>query len=102
MAVRTEEPIILDGFFEEASWALANPITDFLQRDPNEGAPATERTEVRILFDTLHLYLGIICYDSNPAGLVATELRRDAAMEGDDIFEVMYGYSWSPTVHWDR
>ena len=90
VAVRTEEPIVVDGFFEEASWALANPITEFLQRDPNEGAPATERTEVRILFDTLHLYLGIICYDSNPAGIVATELRRDAAMEGDDIFEVIF------------
>lgn len=45
---------------------------------------------MRILFDRRNLYMGIYCYDSNPAGIVATDLRRDGAMEGDDIFEVMF------------
>ena len=90
LAVRTEEPIVVDGLFEEESWLLATPITEFLQRDPQEGAPGTERTEVRILFDQLHLYLAVVCYDSNPAGIVAAELRRDDDMEGDDIFEVIF------------
>ncbi|MBI3939262.1 MAG: carbohydrate binding family 9 domain-containing protein, partial [Acidobacteria bacterium] len=90
VAVRTEEAIVVDGLFDEKSWSLAPPITHFLQRDPTEGAPASERTEVRILFNTRYIFLGVKCYDSNPAGIVASELRRDAEMEGDDIFEVMF------------
>jgi uncharacterized protein DUF5916/cellulose/xylan binding protein with CBM9 domain len=90
VAVRTDEPIAVDGFFEERSWSLAQPITDFRQRDPREGEDASEPTEVRILFDTHHIYLAVRCFDSNPSGIVAKELRRDADMEGDDMFEVMF------------
>ncbi|MBI3939778.1 MAG: carbohydrate binding family 9 domain-containing protein [Acidobacteria bacterium] len=90
VALRTEEAIVVDAVFDEKSWSLAHPVTDFIQRDPKEGAPASERTEVRILFNARTLYLGIKCYDSNPAGIVATELRRDGEMEGDDIFEVIF------------
>ena len=53
------------------------------------GEPSTEHTEVRILFDTNYLYFGIYCYDSDSKAIVATELRYDAEMEGDDIFEIM-------------
>jgi hypothetical protein len=89
-AVRIDEPIVVDGLFEESSWSLAIPVASFIQRDPQEGAPATERTEVRILFDSLRIYLGVFCYDSNPAGIVATELRRDDDLETDDTFEVVF------------
>ncbi|MCZ6750261.1 MAG: DUF5916 domain-containing protein [Acidobacteria bacterium] len=44
---------------------------------------------MRILFDTHHIYFGVICYDSNPAGIRATELRRDNSLENDDIFELI-------------
>lgn len=90
VATRVNETITLDGRLDEASWALAQPVTDFRQRDPQEGEPASERTEVRILFDHRQLYLGVVCYDSNPAAIVATELRRDGQMEGDDIFEAIF------------
>jgi hypothetical protein len=89
-AVRIDEPIVLDARFEEAAWARATPITEFMQREPREGDPASERTEVRLLYDAQHLYIGIYCYDSDPRAIVATELRRDAEMEGDDIFEVIF------------
>jgi hypothetical protein len=88
-AVRTVEPIRLDGIFDEASWATAPAIETLTQRDPDMGKPSTERTEVRLLFDTRNLYVGIYCFDSDPNGIVATELRYDAEMEGDDIFEIM-------------
>ncbi len=88
-AARTEEPLTLDGLLSEASWAIATPVTGFLQKDPQEGAPASERTEVRILFDTQQIYFGVFCYDSDPASVRATELRRDNVLENDDIFELI-------------
>ena len=88
-AVRTKGPIKLDGVMDEASWADAPAIANLTQRDPKMGEPSTERTEVRLLFDTKNLYVGVYCYDSEPDKIVATELRYDAEMEGDDIFEVM-------------
>ncbi|MBI4465551.1 MAG: carbohydrate binding family 9 domain-containing protein [Acidobacteria bacterium] len=89
-AVRAQEPIVLDGLLTEEAWKLAEPASAFLQRDPRQGEPASERTEVRILFDTRHLYLGIVCYDSTPSALRATELRRDNSLNNDDLFEVIF------------
>jgi hypothetical protein len=54
------------------------------QREPIETAPATEKTEVRILYDARHVYFGIHCYDPAPAEIVATQLRRDLSMDLDD------------------
>jgi hypothetical protein len=54
--------------------------------DPVNGAPSTERTEVRIAFDREHLYLGIICYDSDPAGILGKQMLRDADLGSDDRF----------------
>jgi hypothetical protein len=88
-AARATGPIVIDGRFDEESWAHSQAITELIQRDPNEGQPATERTEIRILFDNRNLYFAIYCYDSNPRGIVATELRRDDDLETDDSFEIM-------------
>ncbi len=88
-AVRTTVPIVLDGVMDEASWASAPPVRRLIQRDPKMGELTTEPTEVRILFDTDNLYVAVYCFDSEPEKIVATELRYDAEMEGDDIFEVM-------------
>jgi Domain of unknown function (DUF5916)/Carbohydrate family 9 binding domain-like len=88
-AMRTDEKIVIDGKFDEKSWALAPVVSELIQRTPQEGKPATERTEIRILFDHLKIYFAVMCYDSHPAGIVATELRRDDDMETDDIFEIM-------------
>ncbi|HJO05101.1 MAG TPA: DUF5916 domain-containing protein [Acidobacteriota bacterium] len=79
MAVtRASEAPVMDGVVDDASWALADVATDFLQREPGEGQPASERTEVRILYDDRNLYVGLIAYDTNPSGILASELRRDA------------------------
>ncbi len=79
----------MDGELTEEAWALAERVTDFLQKEPREGAPASEVTEVRILFDTQQLYIGVICHDSDPSGIRATELRRDDSFNNDDIFEIV-------------
>ncbi|MSO21331.1 MAG: hypothetical protein EXQ56_12915 [Acidobacteria bacterium] len=88
-AVRTTVPIVLNGVMDEAIWAAAPPVRRLIQRDPKMGELTSEPTEVRILFDTDNLYIAVYCYDAEPQSIVATELRYDAEMEGDDIFEVM-------------
>jgi hypothetical protein len=68
---------------------MAEPLTDFRQREPLETSPATEKTEVRILYDSHHVYFGIHCYDRAPGAVVATQLRRDLSMDLDDNFAIM-------------
>ena len=73
----------IDGRLDEAAWALAVPITDFTQRDPDEGEPATERTEVRVLYDDGALYIGIRAYDTEPEKIVGQLTRRDLYSPSD-------------------
>ncbi len=89
-AVRISTPIQLDGFLNDPQWSKAKPATHFVQREPQNGKPATERTEVRILYDTNNLYLGVRCYDSHPDKIIANTLIRDSDMEGDDRFTVVF------------
>jgi len=70
-------------------WLTAEPISDFRQREPFEGKPPTEKTEVRILYTRHAVYFGIRCYDSQPSRIVATELRRDVSQDLDDHFEIL-------------
>jgi hypothetical protein len=88
-AIRVDRAPKLDGTLDDPLWNQATPITNFLQREPYEGQPPTERTEVRILYTRHEVYFGIICFDSNPKGIVATELRRDVSQELDDYFEII-------------
>ena len=79
----------LDGTLKDPLWEQATPISNFLQREPFEGQPPTERTEVRILYTRNEVYFGVTCFDSDPSGIVATELRRDVSQELDDYFEII-------------
>jgi hypothetical protein len=65
------------------------PATDFIQADPLEGQPATEITEVRIAYDADYLYIGALCRDSDPSGIVVNEIRKDFAGRDQDTFEVL-------------
>ena len=79
----------LDGTLDDPIWQQATPFTSFLQREPFEGQKPTEKTEVRILYDKHAVYFGILCFDSEPKRIVATELRRDVSQELDDYFEII-------------
>ncbi len=85
VAVRTPVAPTIDGILNEPEWILAQPVTDFTQRDPREGEPATERTEIRILYDNEALYFGCTMYDSDPSKIVARLARRDDEVESDVI-----------------
>jgi len=95
VAARAERPPRLDGTLDDPIWATAHSVGDFRQREPLETRPATEKTDVRILYDARHIYFGIHCYDSNPQGIVATQLRRDLSQDLDDNFAIMIDPSLS-------
>jgi hypothetical protein len=77
-AVRVENGAInLDGGLNDAVWAQAVPITDFMQKEPNVGAAPTNRMEVRFVYDDNALYVGAKMYSSDPAGIQAPLGPRD-------------------------
>ncbi len=86
-AVRTKEPVKIDGILDESIWQDSFPISGFIQKDPNEGKQATERTEVRIAYDNNALYIGARMYDSSPDSIIQNLARRDVSVNSD-LFKV--------------
>lgn len=82
-----EAPVI-DGKLDEPLWELADPVGNFIQREPNFGAPSTERTEFRILYDDQYIYFGVWCFDSDPSGIWASELKRDSGLQKGDVIKI--------------
>jgi Domain of unknown function (DUF5916) len=82
--VRT--PPTIDGRLDDAVWGEAQVFTDFVQREPVEGNPVSERTEVRILTDGEALYVGAWLYDREPALIVPSETIRDVTLTNSDYF----------------
>ena len=80
-AVAADGPITIDGRLDEAAWRRARPITDFRQYEPDEGAPASQPTEVRILYGPHALYIGARLRE--PGGVVAPLARRDQLLDAN-------------------
>ena len=88
--VRVENGPQIDGRLDEEVWLRAAVIDEFVQQEPAEGEPATERTVVRLLYDAEALYLGVEAYDTEPDGVIATEMRRDSLrLLDEDNFQVI-------------
>lgn len=80
----------LDGDVRnDPAYMSAVPLTEFWQTAPDEGQPASERTEVRIVQSRDTLYIGVICYDRNPQELVVSENRRDASLADMDAVLIL-------------
>jgi hypothetical protein len=84
--MREDERILLDGVLDEAVWQRAVPGADFIQQDPDNGGTPTERTEVRIAFDSERLYMGVLCFDSEPDRMLGNTMKRDEFLRADDRF----------------
>jgi hypothetical protein len=82
-AVRASTPPDIDGRLDDAVWRDAPAVSGLLQRDPDEGQPESERTEVRVAYDDAAIYIGANLRDSTPAAIVRQLSRRDAAVEAD-------------------
>jgi hypothetical protein len=76
-AVRLESSIQIDGHLDEAVYSTVAAVSDLRQQEPEEGALATEKTEFWVFFDRDRFYVSIRCWESNMAGMVANEMRRD-------------------------
>ena len=88
-AYRTDTPLLVDGVLDEAAWTEAPAGNGFMQKEPYEGEPASERTEIRVVYTATTLYVGVFCADSDPSGILASERRRDGDLSGDDTVAIV-------------
>lgn len=88
-AVRAAQFIRLDGLLDDAAWTTATAATDFVQAEPLSGQPASQQTEVRVLFDADYLYIGALLHDADPSLAVVNDIRKDFIEEDQDDFEVL-------------
>jgi hypothetical protein len=82
-------PPVIDGRLTDAVWQQATPVAGFIQRELHEGAPVTERTEVRIITDGEALYVGAWLYDADPSGIVTGAKVRDGDISKSDYFGIL-------------
>jgi len=77
--------ITLDGRLSEAAWESTSPVTDFVQKEPVEGAEPTERTEVRFLYDDSALYVGARMWKRPGSRIQSSMARRDRVEQSEHI-----------------
>ncbi len=84
------DQIQLDGLLDETAWRSAPSASGFRQQEPIEGAAATEKTEVKLVYDGTTLYVGIMAYDSDPDAVIARVMQRDRVMRGADVGQFQF------------
>ena len=90
-AIRVAEAPALDGdVLGDTAWQRAAPVSTFWQEQPDQGEPASERTEVRIVFTGDTLYIGVVCYDNDPQSITVSDSRRDADLQETDSFRIIF------------
>ena len=83
-----DTPPRIDGMLNEEVWSTVQPVTEFIQREPNIGQPFSEETEVYVGYDKDHLYIGFRCF-GDPDKITAKELARDVSLGHDDRVQVI-------------
>jgi hypothetical protein len=78
-ATRITQPVDIDGRLDDAAYGEVPPMTEFIQQEPKEGAPITEKTEVWLMFDDQDIYVACRCSDQHPERIVANDMRRDGS-----------------------
>jgi hypothetical protein len=89
-ASRISDAPSIDGALDESVWQSAPPLTNFVQAEPFEGMPASENTEVKILYDDEAIYVGVVLHDSDPSLILTTDTRRDAELDEMDSFVMIF------------
>ncbi|MCI0372749.1 MAG: hypothetical protein L0214_15560, partial [candidate division NC10 bacterium] len=80
------QTIVIDGRLDEEAWMQADSIHDLVQLEPENMAPMTERTVVRVLYDDRHIYVGIHAYDGDPERIATGLVRRDDPPPADQLW----------------
>jgi hypothetical protein len=89
-AIQLTEPLVLDGRLDERLYRETEPIGEFVQQEPREGQPATEKTEVWVAYDGAAVYVGARLWESEASKRVMSDMRRDANnLYNNDHFAVM-------------
>lgn len=88
-ALEISEAIRIDGALDETAWSRVRHVGNFTQRELDFGAPASERTEVAVLFDRNALYIGVWAFDREPEKILASQMRRDFSWGSEDNFEII-------------
>lgn len=91
-ARRLTAAIVVDGRLDDAAWNSAELATDFVQQRPSPGAPPSQRSEARVLFDTQALYVSMRLFDDHPDSLLAPLARRDYEGYGDWAHVIIDSY----------
>src|SRR5688572_24294442 len=90
-ATRTTGSVRVDGRLDESIYAETEAIGAFVQQEPDEGTPATEKTEAWVLFDDDNIYVAARCWETQPNRRVANEMRRDTSqLRQNDTFAVLF------------
>jgi hypothetical protein len=89
-AVRAPAPPRIDGVLDESVWQMAVPLGDFVQAEPLQGQPASQRTEVRLAYDDTAIFVGVRLHDTDPSRIVVTDTSRDAGLNDQDSFQVIF------------
>src|SRR5437879_10168940 len=84
-AVRIDRPLTIDGRLDDPVWALAPPVTLFLQPHPADGKPLSEATEVRVLYDAGAIYVGARLFDPEPRRIIRRQRPLHAQPQRDDV-----------------
>ncbi|MGB5345724.1 MAG: DUF5916 domain-containing protein [Woeseia sp.] len=85
-----QERPLLDGDVQgDSAWRVVEPTSGFWQTQPNEGQPASQKTEVYIGYTDDALFIGVIAYDDNPAGIIVSDSRRDSELGDTDSFQIV-------------
>ncbi|MEJ2217313.1 MAG: DUF5916 domain-containing protein [Gemmatimonadota bacterium] len=93
-AVRLDGATIhVDGRLDDPAWQTAKPATNFIQTQPDPGAPATQRTEARVLYSNDAIYVGVRMYDTHPDSIVAQLARRDDDIYSDWVYVAIDSYN---------
>ena len=84
--LRAGERVTLDGVLDEPAWTRAVSAGEFIMQDPVLGDKPTEPTDIRVVFNKDHLYIGVVCHDSEPDKLKGNTRKRDEFLSADDRF----------------
>lgn len=90
-AVRVATPLKVDGRLDDLVYGATPPISSFVQQEPLEFQPATEKTEAWVFFDEDYVYVAARCFETQPGRRVANEMRRDTnQLRQNDTFAVLF------------
>ena len=84
--LKDDERVTLDGILDEPAWKRATSAGEFIMQDPILGGAPTEATDIRVVFNKDHLYIGVLCHDSEPDKLLGNTRKRDEFLSADDRF----------------